>query len=129
MMLYSLATHEPHFSLLREEIDFTSFRNNPNATKTVTRQTQHVTWQLLHISILREYISMSFANPALPWWDLERILDDMVLMLALVGNDFIPHSPSLDIGEGHIALLFELYQKLLPEMGGESAIHLLIESM
>lgn len=51
-------------------------------------------------------------------FDGERIVDDFVLLVSLTGNDFIPHLPSLDIGEGALDDLFELYREELPELGG-----------
>ena len=91
---------------------------HPSLLLLVHSQTQSVSWQLLHIGVLREYLAFEFRNPDIAWFDLERVIDDMVLLMTLVGNDFIPHSPSLDIGEGHIQLLFGMYKKLLPSFGG-----------
>eukprot|EP00977_Amphora_coffeiformis_P012722 scaffold3224_cov158-Amphora_coffeaeformis.AAC.11 len=48
------------------------------------------------------------SDPAIPY-DLERCLDDFVFLTFLVGNDFLPHMPSLDIGDGAFDLLFTLY--------------------
>lgn len=47
-----------------------------------------------------------------------RIVDDFVFMCMLVGNDFIPHLPHLDISEGAIELMFRVYRRLLPTWGG-----------
>ena len=54
-MMLGLATHEPHFALLREEVRF--------GKKSKKRQTNPdtVTFHLLHLSILREYIELEFA--------------------------------------------------------------------
>ena len=41
-------------------------------------------------------------------WDLERLINDFVLVCALVGNDFLPHLPSLDISNGALDLLLEV---------------------
>ena len=35
----------------------------------------------------------------------------------LVGNDFLPHLPSLDIGEHAFDRLFDLYKRMLPTWG------------
>jgi len=50
-------------------------------------------------------------------FDLERVIDDWVFLVMLVGNDFLPHLPSLDIGEGALDVLFSLYKTLLPTLG------------
>eukprot|EP00940_MAST-03C_sp_MAST-3C-sp2_P001935 g1935.t1 len=120
LIMLGLVTHEPHFALLREEIDFTSFQRNKNSTKTVQKQTKQVKWQLLSLTILREYLHRDFGGDNPPdFYDLERIVDDFVLMCMLCGNDFLPHIPTLDIGEDAITFLMDTYRRLLrTEMGG-----------
>lgn len=124
LIMLSLAMHQPHFSLLREHIDFTSFRTNKNGTKTKTRQTSDVQWQLLHIGLLREYLEIDMKpDPAALagasfTYDGERVIDDFVLLTVLCGNDFVPHLPSLDIGEGAMDVLMQVYKEQLPAMGG-----------
>lgn len=51
-------------------------------------------------------------------YDSQRIVDDFVFMCMLVGNDFIPNVPHLDIAEGAINLMFRVYKLLLPSWGG-----------
>ena len=60
-------------------------------------------FQLLHISILRDYFELEFSSlkPILGnGWNLERLVDDFVLLCYLVGNDFLPNLPGLDIATG-----------------------------
>ena len=69
-------------------------------------------FQLLHLSVLREYLQVEFCYK-LPKesYNLEAIIDDFVFMTFLVGNDFLPHMPSLDIGDGAFDLLFKTYKE------------------
>lgn len=141
LIMLGLATHEPHFTLLREQVDFNAFRVNKFGTKTATRTTGGKKYQLLHIGLLREYLEVDLRPPASAWaaasasaagagaaaagsprhgflFDGERAIDDFILLSCLCGNDFLPHLPSLDIGEGALDSLLTLYRSSLPSWGG-----------
>ena len=47
-------------------------------------------------------------------YDLERVIDDWVLMGFMVGNDFIPHLPHMHIKQDHLPLIYAAYAKVLP---------------
>ena len=117
LMLLGLATHEPHFTLLREVVDW-NMNNKGTARDNVTVQsTKELEWQMVHLSLFREYLDMELRVEE-DFYDTERALDDFVLLTFLLGNDFIPHSPTLEIGEDAIARLLSTYRSLLPEWGG-----------
>lgn len=49
-------------------------------------------------------------------FDIERIIDDFVFFCFFIGNDFLPSLSALDISEGSLDQLIELYKQHLPEM-------------
>ena len=51
-------------------------------------------------------------------WDLEKLIDDFVFLCFLVGNDFLPHLPSLQIREGALDAIFVMYKNALPSLDG-----------
>lgn len=76
---------------------------------------------LMHLSLLREYLDIEFQSlkDTLTFeYNLERIIDDFILLALFVGNDFLPHLPNLHIAEGALSLMFNLYKLVLPVMGG-----------
>jgi len=74
-------------------------------------------YQFLQIAILREYLEFDLRVPGLPWWSLERAIDDWIFLCFFVGNDFLPHMPSLEIREGAVDILVQLHRRLLPSLG------------
>ncbi|KAH3746210.1 5'-3' exoribonuclease 3 [Pelomyxa schiedti] len=129
LIMLSLATHEPHFSLVREVVPdrtgprcfLCGERGHYSAqcpTKNPEQGCKKKPFQFLHINILREYLENTLgdiqANFAL---DFERLIDDWVFVCFLVGNDFLPHSPTLEIENGALDLLIDIYKKKLPQMG------------
>ncbi|CAE7051410.1 unnamed protein product, partial [Rhizoctonia solani] len=115
LIMLGLLTHDPHFCLLREEVKFGPQKNKSKGSL----ETQ--SFYLLHISLLREYLDLEFQTltSTLPFeYDLERIIDDFVLIAVFIGNDFLPHLPDLHIHENALERLFEIYKAVLPNAGG-----------
>lgn len=114
LVMLGLISHDPHFSLLREEVTF-----GRKAKKNVSLANSNMF--LLHLSLLREYLDMEFQSVAESIsfeYNLERIIDDWILMGFFVGNDFLPHLPGLHINEGALETIWKIYKEILPEAGG-----------
>jgi len=144
LIMLGLATHEARFTILREQV---TFGRRDEETKRMAREAAAVAhdaltgancsgdwpdipedaWltskplQRLEIWVLREYLRAEFQclEGRLPFgYDFERVVDDFVFMCFFVGNDFLPHLPSLDIRDGAIDFLFNVYKRVILTMGG-----------
>ncbi|XP_054623028.1 5'-3' exoribonuclease 1 isoform X2 [Dunckerocampus dactyliophorus] len=116
LIMLGLTSHEPNFSLLREEVRF----GGKKSQKRITAP-EETTFHLLHLSLMREYIDYEFSALKTPMgsdYDLEGIIDDWILMSFLVGNDFIPHLPHLHISHDALPLLYKTYISVLPGLRG-----------
>ncbi|KAG1674258.1 5'-3' exoribonuclease 2 [Nymphon striatum] len=138
--LTGLATHEPNFTIIREEFK----PNQPRPcelcaqightmkectglpkekcgefdelSKPVCEETQFI---FIKLAVLREYLEKDLQMVNLPFtYEFERALDDWVFMCFFVGNDFLPHLPSLEIREGAIDRLVRLYKDTVMKTGG-----------
>ncbi|KAI9709145.1 MAG: 5'-3' exoribonuclease 2 [Bogoriella megaspora] len=140
LIMLGLATHEPHFRILREDVFFQESKarvcklcgqaghkmeectGEAKVKQGEFDEKQHAIekpfiW--LHVSILREYLNEEMYVPNAGFeFDLERALDDWVFMCFFVGNDFLPHLPSLDIRDQGIDTLIAIWRDNLPMMRG-----------
>lgn len=140
LIMLGLATHEPNFTIIREE-----FKPNKPKPCDICGQIGHemkdcigvarelsgtndevppafaaeVEFIFVRLNILREYLERELEMTNLPFkYDFERAVDDWVFMCFFVGNDFLPHLPSLEIREGAIDRLVNLYKKTVYKTGG-----------
>ncbi|KAG2735852.1 hypothetical protein G9P44_002066 [Scheffersomyces stipitis] len=126
LIFLGLATHEPHFRVLREDVfanqdrqmrvsDQLSITAEQQAAITERDKKKPFLW--LHVNVLREYLTVELFNPHLPFqYDFERAIDDWVFMCFFVGNDFLPHLPSLDVRDNGIDILVGCWKRLLPKL-------------
>jgi 5'-3' exoribonuclease 2 len=141
LIMLGIATHEPHYRVLREDV----FLNDAKAKtcklcgrpghyaencrgqakekagafdeKAKVETLKPFVW--LNVPILREYLGAEMFVPGQTFrFDLERALDDWVFMCFFVGNDFLPHLPSLEIREDGIDKLIAIWRDNIPIMGG-----------
>uniref|UniRef100_A0A7S3CW05 Uncharacterized protein n=1 Tax=Palpitomonas bilix TaxID=652834 RepID=A0A7S3CW05_9EUKA len=118
LVFLALSTHEPHTMILRSEVTFGRPREGAvNFSKRTQSNDVVKGFEILHVSLLREYIELEFdeMKTKLPFeYDLERIIDDYVFLAFFVGNDFLPTLPTLNIKQGALQMLFEFYRECLP---------------
>uniref|UniRef100_A0A8D8TWE9 5'-3' exoribonuclease n=1 Tax=Cacopsylla melanoneura TaxID=428564 RepID=A0A8D8TWE9_9HEMI len=137
LIMLGLATHEPNFTIIREEFKPNQARPcdvcgqmghemkecvgldvapNPDSVVTFGSEVEFI---FVRLSVLREYLEKELAMPNLPFeYSFERALDDWVFMCFFVGNDFLPHLPSLEIREGAVDRLVNLYKKTVYKTQG-----------
>lgn len=60
-----------------------------------------------------ESTSLSNSERKGPTYSLDRIVDDFVFMCFFIGNDFLPHLPSLSIHKGSIDQMITLYTTII----------------
>ncbi|EXJ67856.1 protein Xni [Cladophialophora psammophila CBS 110553] len=141
LIMLGIATHEPHFRVLREDVELrdakaktcricgqqghyaencrgdAKIKAGEFDEKGTTEELKPFVW--LNVPILREYLGAEMFVPGQTFrFDLERALDDWVFMCFFVGNDFLPHLPSLDIKEDGIDKLIAIWRDNIPIMGG-----------
>lgn len=122
LIMLGLVTHEPHFFILREKVDYTFWKKKGGPRVATSLDTAVFgDFEFLSIGVLREYLALelgAFGNSGLPFFDIERIADDFVFILMLIGNDFLPNLPTLDIADGTLNVMLHLYKRAMPIMGG-----------
>lgn len=135
LIMLGLATHEPNFTIIREE-----FKPNKPRPCDICGQLGHEMkdcigaekdaesdgpqfgsegeFIFVRLNVLREYLEKDLQMLNLPFkYDFERVVDDWVFMCFFVGNDFLPHLPSLEIREGAIDRLVKLYKETVFKTG------------
>jgi len=133
--MLGLVSREKHFTLLREKLignkkPFGKNLKNNYVGKTGLASDE---FHLLEVSLLRDMLFLEFKPRLLRdmlflefkprenfsyIYVLERIVDDFAFMCMLIGNDFLPPLPHLDIASGGLNLLVRSYKEIQRDLKG-----------
>lgn len=124
LIMLGLVTHEVNFTIVREEFIYNQPKpceicaefghegkdclgpgNNGEDPNIFRTEPEFIA---IRLNILREYIEKEADG-----LDLERFIDDWVFLCFFVGNDFLPHLPSLEIREGAVDKLVGIYKEVI----------------
>lgn len=138
LIMLGLATHEPYFTIVREEFkpnqpkpcdlcgqlghemsDCVGAAREDNESTSLQSVSSDPEFIFIRLNILRQYLCEDLKLTGITFdWNLERAIDDWVFMCFFAGNDFLPHLPSLEIREGAIDRLVDIYKSTIQKTGG-----------
>ena len=101
LIMLALGTHMPNFYILREDLyDRSNEYFCIDIGSTRKSLARNLTWK-----------SPTYS------WSARSAIDDFIFLCFMVGNDFLPHIPSLEIIENGIELLLEVYKEVCTSYG------------
>lgn len=120
LIMLGLVTHEPYVSLLRERPRFNRGQPQRSLWDTTRLRMTADDFLCLDLSVLRRSLALPKTVQAQLDFPAEerRLIDDFVLICMLVGNDFLPGLPHLDVADGALNMMLHVYYRMLPQFGG-----------
>ena len=111
LIMLSLASHKSSVYLLRESLEFGKMYYESGYK-----------FLYLDIDCLKSYIIMEIKSKLIGDYVYEEslllsLIDDYVVMCFILGNDFLPHIPSLDLRNNGLSILLEKYTYTYLEIG------------
>lgn len=115
MILLTLAMNLDYICIIKED---TSQLPSMAWTATSTfRKFGPPQFELVMINILREYFESEYAEvlQRVKCCTVQKIINDLVLLMAFVGNDFLPNEFCFVLKDSHLDALFKQYRQYLLE--------------
>eukprot|EP01006_Ploeotia_vitrea_P034734 TRINITY_DN65795_c0_g1_i3.p1 TRINITY_DN65795_c0_g1~~TRINITY_DN65795_c0_g1_i3.p1 ORF type:complete len:489 (-),score=31.54 TRINITY_DN65795_c0_g1_i3:993-2459(-) len=110
LVFLALALHEPYCDILRERRMVGSIAAAPDKVK----------FDVLRINTVRQYMEAEYRNFNCNWikdLDVERVIDDFILLCFVGGNDFMPSLPTCWVDQYGLDHIFQVYHMSLPTLG------------
>lgn len=131
LIMLGLATHERHFTILREEFkpnqqrpcdlchayghrlnDCQGILSLEEAKKMPVSSGNQTDYIMIKLYILKKLLKEDMEQQSHVELDFEKFIDDYIFLCFFVGNDFLPHLPSLDIRENAVDRLLRIYHNV-----------------
>ncbi|CAD8157271.1 unnamed protein product [Paramecium pentaurelia] len=112
LIMLGLGIHLKYVSIIRES-------NSMDQNKTqiaCKRSVENVSFELINLSIVKEYMDLEYQTIKMKIpYDIDRVIDDFLLLFFLIGNDFLPRVYCFDIKQGTVELLIDTFKSFLEQ--------------
>jgi 5'-3' exonuclease len=114
LIMLSLVSHINQIYLLRESSEFGSLGSSTESTSVMTYC--YLDIDLFKFSLINELTSKIPNTVKLEMTDKLQMVDDYVFLCFMIGNDFLPNLPPLNIKDSGIDLLTDIYCSIFSEL-------------
>ena len=117
LIFLSLGLHLPKMLILREVNEW----SDDEVNSSTSREFKETEMELLYINLIREYMNLEFRRDFSKYthsFDIERIIDDFILIAFFIGNDFLHQLYCMNTKKGNFDEMIEVFKKVLPTLGG-----------
>lgn len=75
----------------------------------------------MHFELLRQYLRMEFVDCQSKMnfeFNMDNIVDDWVVLMTLIGNDYIPGLPNFNLDHKILTVIYDAYKEVLRSSNG-----------
>ncbi|XP_055313630.1 5'-3' exoribonuclease 1-like [Sitodiplosis mosellana] len=114
-LLLGIATHELYISFIQEQ------KNRLSSLGSLCSDDVKHKFSVVHFELLRQYLRMEFIECQSEMsfeFNMDSIVDDWVVLMALIGNDYIPALPKFELDVGILSIIYDAYKEVLKTSNG-----------
>lgn len=78
-------------------------------------------FSVIHFELLRQYLRMEFIdcqNEMNFTMNMDNLADDWVVLMTLIGNDYLPSLPFFDLEADILTVIYDAYKQVLRTSNG-----------
>lgn len=78
-------------------------------------------FEVIHFEMLRQYLRMEFIDCKTEMsfeFNMDSIVDDWVLLMTLIGNDYVFGLPNFDLELDALSVIYDAYKMVLKSSNG-----------
>ncbi|CAD8062450.1 unnamed protein product [Paramecium sonneborni] len=112
LIMLGLGIHFKYISIIREQCNMDQIKTQI-ACK---RSFEQVKFELINLQIVKEYMDLEYQKIQMKIpFNIDRVIDDFLLLFFLIGNDFLPRVYCFDIKQGTVELIIDTFKQFLEQ--------------
>ncbi|CAK71646.1 unnamed protein product (macronuclear) [Paramecium tetraurelia] len=112
LIMLGLGIHLKYVSIIREQSNMDQIKTQIACKRSI----ETVKFELINLQIVKEYLDLEYKTIQMKIpYNIDRVIDDFLLLFFLIGNDFLPRVYCFDIKQGTVELLIDTFKSFLEQ--------------